>query len=125
MFADALAPLIVELVEIDVFGFLGAGGECCDLAGAPGVAAECGEVRFDVLAPGGETAERVRPPGGELGESAGGRCEAPAEPLTDLVTEVGAVGVADRELPSAQEGLGVERAPFLVVAALAFGRGWR
>ena len=41
--------------------------------------------------------------------------------LIDLVTEVGAVDVADRELPSAQEGLGVERAPFLVVPALTLG----
>ena len=52
VFADSLAPLVVELVEIDVFGLLGAGGECCDLAGAPGVAAERREVRFDVLAAG-------------------------------------------------------------------------
>ena len=40
------------MVEIDVFGLLGSRGECCDLAGAPGVAAECCEVRFDVLAAG-------------------------------------------------------------------------
>ena len=50
--ADAFAPLEVELVEVDVFGFLGAGGECCDLAGVPGVAAEGCEVGFDVLAAG-------------------------------------------------------------------------
>ena len=52
VFADSVAPLGLELVEIDVFGLLGAGGECCDLAGAPGVAAERREVRFDVLAAG-------------------------------------------------------------------------
>ena len=39
MLAHALAPLVAELMEIDVLRFLRAGGERCDLAGAPRVAA--------------------------------------------------------------------------------------
>ena len=101
MVAYALAPLVVGADRDRCLGFLRAGGERCDLAGAPRVAAERRQVRFDVLPAGGEATQSIGPPGGEFGESAGCRGEAPPEPLTDLVAEVSAVGIADGELPSA------------------------
>ena len=113
---DPLAPLAPELVEVDVFGLVGARREGRDLARAPGARAEGGEVRFDLLAAGGEASECVGSPGFEFGEAVVGCVEAPSEALVDLVAEVGAVGVAEGQLPAPQERLRVERAPLLVIA---------